>query len=681
MPEFIVTSPEGERFKVIAPEGSAPEEVIAYARKNAKNATSISAIRKKYPQYDDMSDADLAKALHRKFYSDMDFNDFAQRVGLERRSTGGEIARQVGLTGRHAIEGLASLPAMVAQPVADLGDMALSAMGSDFRFGNQAQGVSDLLSRAGAPEPETAGERVVGDASQVLTAGGGVLGLAQRGTGPLANMLARAPGSQAASSVAGGGAAGVTRETGGSPGAQALAGLGAGVATPAAISGVRNAISARTTPNVEAFRSAGAEPSVGAATNSRFLQGLENLVAKLPGGQGVMQRFHSETQKHLGSKVRTGVTAETAGRTIERGVDKFLHRTKERFSQLDARTAEKIPSKTRIEPQSTVRILGEITSPVVGAESTTAAMVNPALANMRRNLAEDLSTNNGQMPYEALRQLRTRVGSMLDDALVTGVPGGQLKRVYGALSEDMRRAAEAAGAGKEFARQNHYWRARMDRIESTLERVVGKGSQPEDIFRRVNPATPDAVNKLRATLRSLEPAEREVVSRAVIDRLGRATPGRQNDIGDAFSSETFLTNWNRISPQAKSALFPNSGMRADLDKLANVSSRLRGSGQVFANPSGTAGAAAGYTVYGSMGLGALTGNTPAIAAGAGALLLTNVTSRMLTSPRVVNWLASTPSNRQHMAAHIARLPTIYAQIDDEGLREDLAAYAESLAEK
>ena len=43
---------------------------------------SIQEIRNKYPQYNEMSDEDLARALHGKFYSDMDFGDFSERIGL-----------------------------------------------------------------------------------------------------------------------------------------------------------------------------------------------------------------------------------------------------------------------------------------------------------------------------------------------------------------------------------------------------------------------------------------------------------------------------------------------------------------------------------------------------------------------------------------------------------------------
>jgi hypothetical protein len=43
---------------------------------------TLAEISTQYPQYSDMSDADLAGALHAKFYSDMPVEEFNQKVGL-----------------------------------------------------------------------------------------------------------------------------------------------------------------------------------------------------------------------------------------------------------------------------------------------------------------------------------------------------------------------------------------------------------------------------------------------------------------------------------------------------------------------------------------------------------------------------------------------------------------------
>ena len=43
---------------------------------------NIQELRKQYPQYNDLSDQDLATGFHKKFYSDLPFEDFAGRIGL-----------------------------------------------------------------------------------------------------------------------------------------------------------------------------------------------------------------------------------------------------------------------------------------------------------------------------------------------------------------------------------------------------------------------------------------------------------------------------------------------------------------------------------------------------------------------------------------------------------------------
>jgi hypothetical protein len=51
-------------------------------------------VRQKYPQYNDLSDDQLAAGLHQKYYSDMPFNDFASAIGYEPtpQATAGRIA-------------------------------------------------------------------------------------------------------------------------------------------------------------------------------------------------------------------------------------------------------------------------------------------------------------------------------------------------------------------------------------------------------------------------------------------------------------------------------------------------------------------------------------------------------------------------------------------------------------
>lgn len=500
--------------------------------------------------------------------------------------------------------------------------------------------------------------------------------------------------------------------------AQAIGGdewTGVGAMTPGAmLETARNAkaaTAARTNARARDFWAAGATPSVGQATGSAFVQGLENLASKFPGGAGVMKAFRENQQTSMGASVRTGVSAEDAGRAIERGVKGpggFLDKTKAKWLELDDAVAAKVPAGEGIAPSNTLTALGRLTEPTPGAEATSGVMATPKLAQIRKALKTDMegepperviqilgedgktlmevpiggTPGKETMPYQAIRELRSKVGAMLDDALVTGIPGGELKQVYGALSKDLEAAANKAGAGKEFARQNDYYRARMARIEGVLEKVIGKDKLPEDIFKSFMPTDPDAANKVRSVMRSLPPEERLVVSHAVVNRLGRASPGRQlgpNDDLPLFSSETFLTNWNRLSPGAKSQLFEDPKTRKAVDTLAGAAAEVRESGKVFSNPSGTAGSFAAYSVYASPIAALAAGSFAPLVAAAGAAGSAYVGARMLTSPKVVEWLAAAPKIKpQNMPAHLARLGVIYNEADDE-TKSELDKFMQSLS--
>ncbi len=576
------------------------------------------------------------------------------------------------------IAGLLGLPVDTAENVANLGIATFGAGATALGHPDLApelfkgtpggsESISGLMNKANIG---TTNPRPDDPASRMLHTGGVIAGGSILPGSSVKGALAAATGGAIAGEALG-------------PEWTGVGALAPGAASQAAV-GMKNAIAKRAAPVVDTFKSVGAMPSVGQATDNVFLHGLENLAAKFPGGSGVMKGFIEAQQKNIGATARTGVPTEAAGRAIETGIKGaggFLDRTKATWNRLDQAVASKIPPGSTFVPSSTVQALDDLTRPVTGAEQTTSALVNPKLADMKTNLAADLQANNGQVPFEALRALRSKVGAMMDDALVSGIPGGELKRVYASLSEDLGNAANKAGAGKEFSRQNNYYRARMDRIETVLDRVIGKGRQPEDIFKAVNPTDPDQSNKLRSVMRSLDPSERQVVSEAVVNRLGRASPGNQNELGEIFSSETFLTNWNKLSKGARQQLFPDPPLRENVNRIAKAASLIRAGKGIYANPSGTAGSFAAYAVY--MGpiaaIGGGLGGVPgAIGASATAAGTAYIGSKMLTNPKVVEWLATpvNPSSRQ-AAAHLSRLSVIYNQSDDQQLRDEIAQFVQS----
>jgi hypothetical protein len=177
-------------------------------------------------------------------------------------------------------------------------------------------------------------------------------------------------------------------------------------------------------------------------------------------------------------------------------------------------------------------------------------------------------------------------------------------------------------------------------------------------------------------MQSLQPEQQQVVASTVFKRMGQATAGNQNAAGDVFSPETFLTNYNKMSPEAKSALFDRiPELRTQADNLANVAENLREGSKVFKNSSGTAGAESQSEMFKhlvSLGAGAVMGHgggSPGAIAGAGAALVgvpstAYMLSKALTSPNVVNWAARPAIGSSAQAASLSAAPRNLSSDDD-----------------
>lgn len=290
---------------------------------------------------------------------------------------------------------------------------------------------------------------------------------------------------------------------------------------------------------------------------------------------------------------------------------------------------------------NTVRALTDLTTPAAGAAATTGRMVNPRMAQMMQDLAADLQAGGGQIPYESLRRIRTNVGEQMNDFSMTqDTPSRQLSALYGALSRDMEQVAQSIGpdAVQAARRANNYTRMSAARLEE-VQRVVDKNGGPEAVFNAAMQGTRDGGTTLRKVMQSLPREGQRDVTSAVIRRMGMATPGAQDAAGEVFSAQTFLTNWNRVSPEAKRALFDRHGPQfsADMDRIARVASNIRDGSKVFANPAGTANRAAAYGYAGSLAVSLL--NPVAFAGVAGAGVSANFAARAMTNPRFVSWLA------------------------------------------
>lgn len=613
----------------------------------------------------------------------------------------GEIGgRQVlqGAAGLYGALGGDALNYYVLDPVSRATGVPLGTGGRSYR-----QVASDFADELGMRAPQTGTERVLSDVGEALTGTGLTLGIggalnalrpaAASVTNRVGRFLTAQPGLQAVSTATGSGAAGVTREQGGSQGQQLAAGLVgglspgvAGAATGATVRGVvRGRDGAQMQRTIEDFAALGATPSVGQASGNRLVQGAENLLAGGPTSAGVMNRFAERQADSIGQGLQRradslsrNASAERAGRAIERGVDTFAGNTNATKRALYWQADQFIPEQTPVQLQNTWREVVDLTTPTAGATATTSALIQPTILRLRENLAADLAAGGGSIPYSALKRIRSDIGEAISNSSPLNPTSDirELRRLYAALSRDMEAAAQAQGpeAVRSARRANNYTRAVADRLEQ-VRRVVDKNGGPERVFNAVMSGTRDGGTTLRAVMQSLPKEGQQALTAAVIRRMGLATPGAQDAAGDAFSAATFLTNWNRVSPEAKRALFDRHGpaFSRDMDRIARVADNIKQGSRVFANPSGTANRAAAMT-YGASLVGSMfTGGTGYLAAGG---LTANVMARLMTNPRVVRTLANAT---EMPAGAIPGVANALRQVGQEESDQDVVALADYLA--
>jgi hypothetical protein len=433
-------------------------------------------------------------------------------------------------------------------------------------------------------------------------------------------------------------------------------------------------------------------PTVGMTSQNPTIQAIENLLAKMPISGPVIRENALNVQSQLQNKAnqtRDSLSSRynpyEAGKAIDSGVTAFNAAKSADASNLYNNI--NIPWIKQFQTPETLSRVTDMTRPIVGAPAISQGLLGkdsglPARVKSTFNADEAGTTG---IPYEAIKQSRSLIGEMIPQQIWDKAPGVQQTRsIYGALSSDLKDAANASGQLPQFNRANDFYRGltgRMDQLTPFADKM-----NPEASYRALKSAANNGGSSAVTLVRSLPSEQRRIVSATFIDELGKSNPGQQNAEGNRFSSETFLTNWNKLDDKSKSTLFsPQVGgpqIRDNLDKIANAASLLRDQGKILANPSGTGpaliNASALATSAGAVGA-AFLGNTWAlapVALGAGAL---QGGAKALTNPKFSAWLArSTEITPQQQAQHLSRLGVIIQQTKDTETRQQMADYYRAL---
>ncbi|MGL4967009.1 MAG: hypothetical protein ACRC67_37660 [Inquilinus sp.] len=262
-----------------------------------------------------------------------------------------------------------------------------------------------------------------------------------------------------------------------------------------------------------------------------------------------------------------------------------------------------------------------------------------------------------RVPFQVFDNVRKRIGVATDgqsiDAQFTGP-------IYGGLRADMEAAANARGLGDA-------WR----QMKAGEERVYNSDRSPAEggdldllaaasgsdgggtLFNKFIGSNFQDGDRIGALLRNTTPEGRADIQASTVAYLGRAKPGQQNAAGDEFSAATFLTNWAKMSANAKAQIFgDDTQLMSDLDDIAKIAEGMRQVGRT-SNYSNTARIGmTGGGAYGLTQLGLVEPGTALTALGGGYAGL-----HALVSSRLAQWAAGRgPSASARVAA---RLPGVF----------------------
>ena len=441
----------------------------------------------------------------------------------------------------------------------------------------------------------------------------------------------------------------------------------------------------------EAFARLRIDPPAGAVTGSRTLGTIEKSLESTPSATAIMQRQAEKVLEQtkaaadsLAAKFGPLKTTAEAGATIKSAAVSAAERFGFKQEQVYQEAFDLVGAETRVAVPAVTELRHALTAELAGAPESLKSTLNPAL-NMVRQIQADAA--EGGVAFDALRQIRTNIGKDIAAPQLSGSTGAQneaLKRIYGALTEDMSAAAKEAGpeAAKKLAVADRFTRAWMNTTNKTLQKIV-KFETDERAFNFVMSSTKDGANQLARLQRNFTAEEWDTVAGTVLGRMGLARPTAQNVAGDAFSVSTFLTNWNRITPEAKKVLFGGKrykDLSPALDDLVNAVSSLKGVEKLTNTSNTSRNMIAWMTIQslvgGSGGLAA-GGGAQSVGAGVlGALIAPNLTARLITSPAFVRWLITPVTKVNGILPHLGRLVAIGEAEPD--LREGIAQYVAAM---
>lgn len=344
----------------------------------------------------------------------------------------------------------------------------------------------------------------------------------------------------------------------------------------------------------------------------------------------------------IADDIGPGINQADGGEAIRKGSQKFVDAFEAKSASLYSDVDKLIPQGATIEVRNTAKALEDALKQY---ENTPNMRGTVGLSELK-GWADDLLANDGRIPWETVKALRGEIGAAIGKMKgpMANQGDARLKALYSSLTDDMAAGAKEHGALGAWHRANTFYAKGQKRIGEALDFVFKKGASDERLYDQAFALTASNggranIRKLNNLKKSMPPEEWASFVGTVVRRIGRSKPGAAGVIEGAddvsFSASTFLTNWNKMAPEARAVLFRGKGLPKTvgpaLDQLAQVADTVKeGAGKVNRSNTSIVTNAVGLSVAGAA-------NLPATI---GAVLIANLSARAMTMPGVLRAVAS-----------------------------------------
>lgn len=361
------------------------------------------------------------------------------------------------------------------------------------------------------------------------------------------------------------------------------AGAGAGIG--AALHGALGPRAARV-PNApvtpgeraaETARQLGAPLPRGVASDSRAVQSLTSRMRQVPfGGERIGERVQ-ETERAAGRRIeeiaagasRTAPDRALAGSTLRPALQDLIEKNN---GEIDKAYAA-------LRTVTDTNQFGSVKNTKAALEAILKARRGARLAKPETGLADVMNLVKSGITFNQLQRARNHMAQMIEWAKANPNPGfdtADLRRIYAAMTADMeatvrRYAHVAPQQAADALRLAHQTAQTFIEQNGTLQRVLNVRADERMVGSLITAAQEKTGNlRLLAELKAgLPPDDFQRISGTMLNELGH------NAATGEFSLNQFMTQWDKVSDNAKRLLFSPQHLR-NIEDIAGMGAHIKG---------------------------------------------------------------------------------------------------------